>query len=203
VDLQQPMIISNKMETGQQAGIHQYFTNPEFPLHVDLGMGSGRFIKQAAKNNKKINWIGIESNALEMMKAKKRNGKQGNLIYIWMYVEQLKHIFAKGQVERFYIQFCTPITNASQQHRQLTFHRFLSIYRELLTCDGDLIFKTDHYPLYLFTQKQMEKAEWEIVDEIMDYATSKQYDKHQTTEWEQHFVQLQTSIYYLQIRPKR
>jgi len=67
------------------------------------------------------------------MKAKKRYSNQKNLIYIWMNAEQLKQIIAKEQIKRFYIQFCTPIVDARQQHRQLTHHRFLSSYRELLS----------------------------------------------------------------------
>jgi len=59
----QPMVITHKkkMEISLEKNINELFANPKSPLQVDLGMGSGKFIKQAAKRYRNINWIGVKA----------------------------------------------------------------------------------------------------------------------------------------------
>ena len=45
------------------------FTNPSHPLHLELGMGKGKFIIELAKKNPDINYIGIERSATIVLKA--------------------------------------------------------------------------------------------------------------------------------------
>lgn len=200
--LQQPMIITTGRQTTVTSNdMNRLFAQPTRPLHVDLGMGNGKFVYQAAKRYPEINWLGVESNALEIMQAQKNASKPNNLIFSWMNAEQLPQILPPEQVNRFYIQFCTPITNPRQQQLQLTSQRFLSIYRSLLTADGDLIFKTDHQQLYAFTLQQIQYAKWTIIEELADYAASQKYDKRCTTTWEQRMIDSKTPIRYLRFRP--
>ncbi|WP_028775715.1 tRNA (guanine(46)-N(7))-methyltransferase TrmB [Shimazuella kribbensis] len=180
--------------------IRNLFQTRKFPLYVDLGTGNGMFVRKAAKKYPEINWIGIENNAKDMVRASSFP-QQKNIRFIWMRVEQLKQVFAEGEVNRFYLQFCTPIDDSNWKHKQMTYYRFLDIYRELLARDGDLIFKTDHAGLYAFTLKQIEKGGWKIVNELQDYASSNLYDKQLSTDWEQQMINTNTSIYYLRLRP--
>ena len=45
------------------------FTSPSHPLHLELGMGKGKFIIELAKQNPDINYIGIERSATIVLKA--------------------------------------------------------------------------------------------------------------------------------------
>jgi tRNA (guanine-N7-)-methyltransferase len=200
----EPMVITKGQarRINSQKKIRDLFPNPQSSLHVDLGTGRGKFIRQAATKFPYINWIGIESNAFELMRASIRRFQQNNLSYIWMDVEQLNQIFSKGEVNRFHIQFCTPFEELIRKSRQMTYHRFFSTYRELLAPDGDLIFKTDHSGLYEFTLQQIEKANWEIIEEIQDYAANSLYDKQLSSQWEQDVIRSGKTIYYLQLCPR-
>jgi tRNA (guanine-N7-)-methyltransferase len=203
--LREPMVITRGQARGinSQIKIRDLFPNPQSPLHVDLGTGRGKFLRQAATKFPYINWIGIESNAVELMRARTGRFQQKNLSYIWMYIEQLNQIFSKGEVNRFHIQFCTPFEDSIRTSRQMTFHRFFSTYRELLAPDGDLIFKTDHSGLYEFTLEQIEKANWEIIEEVQNYAASSLYDKQLSSQWEQDVIRSRKPIYYLQLSPRK
>ncbi|MXQ54384.1 tRNA (guanine(46)-N(7))-methyltransferase TrmB [Shimazuella alba] len=200
----EPMVITKGQarRINSQIKIRDLFPNPQSSLHVDLGTGRGKFIRQAATKFPYINWIGIERNAFELMRASTGRFQQNNLSYIWMDVEQLNLIFSKGEVNRFHIQFCTPFEEPIRKSRQMTYHRFFSTYRELLAPDGDLIFKTDHSGLYEFTLQQIEKANWEIIKEIQDYAANSLYDKQLSSQWEQDVIRSGKTIYYLQLCPK-
>ena len=49
--------------------IHASFAIPTNPLHLELGMGKGKFIIELAKQNPDINYIGIERSATIVLKA--------------------------------------------------------------------------------------------------------------------------------------
>jgi len=48
-----------KEENNYKGRWHELFGN-DHPIHIEVGMGKGRFIMELAKNNPDINYIGIE-----------------------------------------------------------------------------------------------------------------------------------------------
>lgn len=201
----QPVMISHNPKvhpTILTKQIRSLFPQPTHPLYVDLGTGRGQFLSKVAKKFPHINWIGIERKMRHLIEAKqKKESRRKNLVYFWTEVEQLAQIFQEGEVNRFYIQFCTPYENPYQMKKHLTHRKLLHLYRKLLTTDGDMVFKTDHFGLFQFTLQELQEANWEIIECSDNYHQSPWFQADLTTEWEDSMSQ-QGPIYYVRTQPK-
>ena len=60
----------------------------------------------------------------------------------------LPDMFASGEVDRLYINFCDPWPPKRQAKRRLTHGNFLKLYRKVLKDNGQIHFKTDNDPLF-------------------------------------------------------
>jgi tRNA (guanine-N7-)-methyltransferase len=143
----------------------QHFHNNN-PIHIEVGMGKGKFILEMAQLHPEINYIGVEKyssvlvRALEQRKALETN----NLLFLRMDAEEIHHFFAPGEVEKIYLNFSDPWPKDRHAKRRLTSNRFLERYDKFLAPDGLLQFKTDNRSLFDFSLEQIEESGW-ILDE--------------------------------------
>jgi tRNA (guanine-N7-)-methyltransferase len=181
------------------------FAQPHHPLYVDLGTGGGQFLTKASQIDPHVNWIGIENELYHLRQAlkKRKIDPQSNVRYIWMQVEQLRQVFAKGEVDRFYLNFCTPWHDPRHAKKRLTYRRFLDIYQDLLSPAGDLLFKTDVPDLYTFSSTELQAMGWEIMEESRDLHQSRWSQANIITEWEEITTANGCPIYYLKAKPSR
>ena len=123
------------------------------PLHVELGTGKGDFISQLAALHPEINYIGIEAqqDVLYSAAQKVRERELPNVKLLVFDINNIEDIFAPGEVDRFYVNFCDPWPKARHAKRRLTHVNFLEKYRRLLKKGGELFFKTDNRPLFDFS----------------------------------------------------
>ena len=86
------------------------FKNPDAPLWVELGTGKGNFISQMAQIHKDVNFIGIEIQVGVLYYAGKKcaAAEVDNVQLLRFDVARLEDIFAPGEVDRFFINFCDP-----------------------------------------------------------------------------------------------
>jgi tRNA (guanine-N7-)-methyltransferase len=139
-------------------------------LHVELGTGKGDFISQMAERYPEFNFIGIEAQQDVLYSAAKKV-KEKNLANVRLLVfdiNEIETIFASGEVDRFYVNFCDPWPKARHAKRRLTHVNFLEKYRGLLRTGGELFFKTDNRPLFDFSLEQFAEAMLEIRDVSFD-----------------------------------
>ena len=80
------------------------------PLHIEIGMGKGQFIMELARQNSHINYLGIEKYTSVLLRAvqKIEENPPGNLRLLCFNAEHITDIFAKGEVERIYLNFSDP-----------------------------------------------------------------------------------------------
>ncbi len=158
------------------------------PLHVELGTGKGQFISQMAAVHPDINYLGIEVQLGVLYYAAKKTADLGltNLHLLLFDIAGLQSIFAEGEVDRFYINFCDPWPKARHAKRRLTYRTFLDQYARLLKEDGKICFKTDNRELFDFSLEEFAERGWEL--------SNVTYDLHQSglegnimTEYEQKF----------------
>ena len=139
------------------------------PLHIEIGMGKGRFIRQMAALHPDINYLGIEIYESVMQKAIERLGeKPDNLFLLCMNAEILEDVFAPGEVERIYLNFSDPWPKARHEHRRLTSPRFMAIYDKVLAADGTVEFKTDNEGLFDYSLEAIPQAGWRIIWQTRD-----------------------------------
>lgn len=162
------------------------------PIHVEIGMGKGKFIMEMAKQNPDINYIGIEKYSSVLLRALEKNKEVEltNLHFIRYDAEYLNNIFDKDDISRIYLNFSDPWPKDRHAKRRLTSKEFLARYDQCLKEDGQIIFKTDNRGLFEFSLEQAEEAGW-ITDEVTyDLHNSHYLEGNIMTEYEEKFVSI-------------
>lgn len=203
------------------------------PIHIEIGMGKGRFITELARKNPNINYIGVEKYTSVLIRAiEKReiiefgrklknltneapeeeaqqentqeNGlteKEGtigeekspcgyrlpNLYYLCVDAEFIDGMFAKGEVDRIYLNFSDPWPKDRHAKRRLTSAHFLSKYETFLNPEGCIAFKTDNRGLFDFSLTEIAENGWELSEVTYDLHNSEYAEGNVMTEYEQKF----------------
>ena len=162
-----PYVVQNPAECkGKWA---QVFTQ-EQPIHIEVGMGKGRFLMDMAKLHPEINYIGIEmydSVLLRALQKREKIEEEGekldNLKFMCVDARLLPEIFEKGEIQRIYLNFSDPWPKDRHARRRLTSHEFLDRYDQFLAADGRLEFKTDNQDLFTFSLEEIETSDrWHL-----------------------------------------
>ena len=164
------------------------------PLYIELGCGKGLFISSLASKHKDINYIAVDM-IEAMLGLSKRNIEQAynfenpeNLFLIRANVERLLDVFEqKDLVERIYINFCNPWPKKKHNKKRLTHPRQLVQYKELLTDDGKIYFKTDSDELFEASLEYFEEAGFEVVSKTYDLHNELIFEENIVTEHEKMF----------------
>lgn len=159
------------------------------PIHVEIGMGKGRFIMELASKNPHINYIGIEKYSSVLFRAleKRRETELKNLYFIRFDAEYLTEIFDKGEVSRIYLNFSDPWPKERHVKRRLTSRQFLSKYDLILKEEGEVILKTDNRDLFDFSLEEVKESGWRLKDVTYDLHHSEYAGENIMTEYELRF----------------
>ena len=157
-----------------------FFKNPNNPLHLELGCGKGQFISNLASENLDKNYIAIDL-IDAMLGIAKRNVEQvyteknmepENIVLTRYDIERILQILDKeDKIERIYINFCNPWPKGKHRKKRLTHTRQLEKYKQFLTPNGEIYFKTDDDDLFNSTLLYLEETGFEV--------KAKTYDLHQ------------------------
>ena len=174
--------------------IKQYFNN-DLPIHIEIGMGKGQFIHTLAKQNKNINYIGIEKFDSVIVRAleKQIEEPQENLVLLRCDALFLPSVFEQLKVERIYLNFSDPWPKDRHEKRRLTHKNFLDIYKKFLTHNGEIHFKTDNLDLFHFSLKSLESYPMHITYKTFDLHGS-DFQGNIMTEFEERYSQLGNKI---------
>lgn len=163
----------------------------DHPIHIEVGMGKGKFILEMARQNPDINYIGIEKYSSVLVRAldKREELETGNLLFLRMDAEDIAKYFAPGEVAKIYLNFSDPWPKDRHAKRRLTSVQFLERYDQILATDGNIQFKTDNRPLFDFSLEQIKEAGW-ILDECsFDLHANGPAPNNVMTEYEEKFYQ--------------
>ena len=137
----------------------------ENPIHIEIGMGKGRFLMDLASLNPNINYIGIERYTSVLLRAvqKIEENPLPNVRFLCVDAATLPEIFAAEEVKRIYLNFSDPWPKDRHARRRLTSSEFLARYDQFLAKDGRLEFKTDNVGLFDFSLEEINNSEvWHI-----------------------------------------
>ena len=139
------------------------------PLHIEVGMGKGRFLMDLARLHPEINYIGIEMYDSVLLRAlqKREELEQEGVVYSNLYFMRvdarlLPEIFAQGEVDKIYLNFSDPWPKARHAKRRLTSREFLARYDQILVPDGKVEFKTDNKGLFEFSLEEVKETKWNL-----------------------------------------
>lgn len=179
------------------------------PIHIEVGMGKGRFLMDMARLHPDINYIGIEMydsvllRALQKRDKLEENGeKLDNLLFMCVDARLLPEIFEKGEVERIYLNFSDPWPKARHAKRRLTSREFLARYAEILKSGERVEFKTDNRDLFEFSLEEAKEAEgWELMEYTFDlHHESEMIIGNVMTEYEEKFSSMGNPICKMAVR---
>ena len=119
-------------------------------LHLELGCGKGRFTAETAAANPAALLVAVEKVPDAMVVAMERAVAKGlhNATFVDRDVALLPELFAPGEVDRIYLNFCDPWPKSRDAKHRLTAPGFLRLYADVLREGGELHFKTDNRPLF-------------------------------------------------------
>lgn len=175
---------------------HEIFGNDN-SIHIEIGMGKGRFIHTMAKEHPEINYVGIEKYSSVLLRAiqKMEEEELSNLKFIRMDAEDIIKVFGKGEVDKIYLNFSDPWPKDRHAKRRLPSRQFLERYNMILKPEGKLEFKTDNRELFDFAVEELEPAGWKA--EVVTYDLHKD-EKLMTgnvmTEYEEKFSSMGNPI---------
>ena len=167
------------------------------PVRIEIGMGKGRFITTLAQMNPDINYIGIEKYSSVLLRAVEKQDelRLSNLRFIRMDAENIGDVFAKGEVDRIYLNFSDPWPKDRHAKRRLTSRQFMARYDIILKPDGQVEFKTDNKDLFDFSLEEIKEADWELPVVTFDlHNDSVLNEGNVMTEYETRFSQMGNPI---------
>jgi tRNA (guanine-N7-)-methyltransferase len=175
--------------------------NEEFgntnPIHIEIGMGKGRFMMDLAGANPDINYVGIEKYSTVLLRAvqKMEENELTNLRFIRMDAEDICEVFGKGEVSKIYLNFSDPWPKDRHAKRRLPSRQFLARYDEILKPEGRIEFKTDNVDLFNFALEEVEPAGWKIEKMTRDLHHDEEMVKGNImTEYEERFSSMGNPI---------
>ena len=184
----------------EQKGCWKQVFGSGHPLHIEVGMGKGRFLMDMAKAHPDIDYVGIEMYDSVLLRAVQKadalEEAPENFRFIRMDARDLPEVFEIGEVDRIYLNFSDPWPKDRHAKRRLTSGQFLERYQKILLPGYQIEFKTDNKDLFEFSLEQIRESGW-----ILDGCT---YDLHQDehmnagnimTEYEEKFSSAGNPIY--------
>ena len=149
----------------------EHFKNQASPMQLELGWGKGQFISKLASSNLNINYIAIDLVDAMLGLAKRnieeeylnKNIEPQNVIITRFDIERILLILeAKDNIERIYINFCNPWPKGKHRKKRLTHTRQLEKYKEFLSVNGKIYFKTDDDGLFESSLTYFKESGFEI-----------------------------------------
>ena len=139
-------------------------------LHLELGCGKGRFTAETAAAAPETLLVAVEKVPDAMVVAMERTVEKGlhNVKFVDRDVVLLPELFAPGEVERVYLNFCDPWPKSRDAKHRLTAPGFLRLYADVLPTGGELWFKTDNLPLFQWSLVQLEAEDWALSEVTND-----------------------------------
>lgn len=166
------------------------------PIHIEIGMGKGKFIINMAKKYPNVNFVGIEKYDSVLVKAVKQldtlEEPLNNLKLMLFDAEDISEVFDK-EIECIYLNFSDPWPKSKHEKRRLTSSVYLSKYNSLFVSKKNIIQKTDNREFFDFSLQSIKDYGYTI-DEVTYDLYSLNDEDNVPTEYEEKFNALGTPI---------
>ncbi len=139
-------------------------------LDLELGCGKGSFTCASALAEPEALFAAVERVPDAMVVAMERACEMDlhNVRFLDADAVRLPELFAPGEADRIYINFCDPWPKKKQFKRRLTAPGFLALYRQILKPEGEIWFKTDNRDLFDWSEEQLLACGWQVSEVTRD-----------------------------------
>lgn len=202
IEIQKNLVILNSVEFKNQW--YDVFGNPQ-PIHVELGMGKGRFISEMSLKNPQYNYIGIDMYDELIRKASEKarliHSVEGddafipNLRLVLLNIENIGEVFGQHEIDRIYLNFSDPWPKNRHASRRLTHFHFLEKYREVLKTRGQIHLKTDSRELFEFSLNSFSDFGFNLKNISFNLHAESAEEQPILTEYEMKFIAQNLPIY--------
>ena len=158
-------------EPEQYRGRWKEFFGNDKPIELEIGCGKCTFSAEKAIRDPDKNYIALDIKS-DMLGVGRRNVERifaendrspDNIALVRCNVEQIDKAFsAEDHIAVMYINFCNPWPREKHKKRRLTYPRKLKMYRDFLTDDAVIYFKTDDDELFEESIGYFEQAGYTI-----------------------------------------
>jgi tRNA (guanine-N7-)-methyltransferase len=181
-------------------GRWQEFFSVSQPIHLEIGMGKGKFIIENAMRHPEINFIGCElSDSIVLKAARKiRDLSLKNLVLININANRLDAVFDIGEISRLYLNFSDPWPKTRHEKRRLTFDSYLEIYLHILQRPAVIEFKTDNRKLFEYSLLKFNQFQFRFLEVNLNLHEEENAEVI-TTEYEEKFKSLGKTIYFVKV----
>ena len=201
LDYPEYVIYDSELMKQKKGKWNQFFKNDN-PIALEIGTGSGNFMRQLAERNPNKNFIGLELRfkrlVLSAEKCKKRAMK--NVALLRKRGEEIEEFLGKNEISEMYINFPDP-WEGTEKNRIIQESLFKTL-DNIMKKDGILYFKTDHDVYYSDVLDLVKTLEnYEVIYHTSDLHNSEKAENNIKTEFEQLFLhKYNKNINYIEIK---
>lgn len=172
------------------------------PIHLEIGMGKGKFLLEKAMSLPKINFLGLELHESVLVRGveKQEEAELDNLLFLRENAECIEEFFEPGEIGHIYLNFSDPWPKDRHKKRRLTGGVFLARYDRLLPAGGIVEFKTDNKDLFDFSLEEAENSPFRVDTVSYDLHSDPVLSQGNImTEYEERFSAKGNPICYLRL----
>ncbi|HIS11826.1 MAG TPA: tRNA (guanosine(46)-N7)-methyltransferase TrmB [Candidatus Onthocola stercoravium] len=172
--------------------------NNDNPIHLEIGMGKGKFILEMALKYPDINFIGVEkySSVASVAIKRIREIKPDNLRIMIMDAKNLSEVL-EGKVDTIYLNFSDPWPKDRHAKRRLTARNFLESYDKLFRRNPHIVMKTDNDNLFQYSLESFKEYGYKI--NKISYDLHEENIDNVETEYEEKFSKNGIKIKYVDV----
>ncbi|MBO9542327.1 tRNA (guanosine(46)-N7)-methyltransferase TrmB [bacterium] len=160
--MQDPRVLPFNPETEQPTWADVF--GRKAPLHLEVGMGSGRHLAHTAKNQPETNHVGLESKYYRVLKGTWWANELSidNTRYLLGDCYEMDEAFAAGEVDAITMLFPDPWPRAKGDRFRLTNPTLVERYKRWLKPGGYFHFRSDHELMFTYSLERFRRAGFEI-----------------------------------------
>lgn len=199
--------LSQENAASRRGKWRELFDNTNEKLVLEIGCGKGGFLIEQSRRNPDCNFIGIERTPSLVLEAlhKIEADKRSNILFAGLNAQWLEEFFEQGEVDRLYLNFSDPWPKNRNAKRRLTSGVFLRRYRNILSGEQEIVFKTDNKALFEFTIMEISANEGKITSIDIDLHAKNFPEEDERlilTEYEKRFMERGLPIFRLEAHLK-
>ena len=169
-------------------------------IHLEIGTGKCKFIKELASRNPDVNYIGIEKSDSILALAVKEKDFPDNLKLTCYDASKIDNLF-DHEITKIYLNFSDPWPKKRHAKRRLTSSEFLNKYDLIFENEKIIEFKTDNMGLFEYSLISFVENRYLIKDISLDLHNLENNDNI-LTEYEEKFSKKGFRIYKVLVYKK-
>ena len=144
--------------------LNEIFLNPDKPLHIDIGSGSGEFLINLAMQNKYWNYLGLEIREKLVLNAKSKIDQESieNLFFVFgnanNLIEDCIGKFNKDVLKSVSFNFPDPWFKKRHHKRRVIQPELIDNISQLMTSGGLIYIKSDVAELFTYMDLNIIKS---------------------------------------------